>query len=72
MNEKREDLPKDCRALAGLHSVLSCDVRVFYGHLLLRWLICPFVKTSSLFLQNRIYELHSTNVGIFKILNKLS
>lgn len=50
MNEKREDLPKDSRALAGLYSVLSCDVRVFCGHLLLRWLIGPFVKTSSLFL----------------------
>lgn len=60
MIEKGEDVSKDYRALARLYSVLSYDALVFCGHLLLRWLICPSVKTSSLFFQNRIYGVQST------------
>ena len=60
MSKKREDLSQDYRALARLYSVLSYDVLVFCGHLWLRWLIHPSVKTGSLFLQNRIYGVQST------------
>jgi len=59
MSKKREDLSQDCRALARLYSVLSYDALMFRGRLLLRWLICPSVKTGSLFLHNRIYGVQS-------------